>query len=185
MLSLSPLLPTSSLASTQLNTPQLTMIWIASTPRIIIIQLLILASLPPWTLLILLTLLVVLGRQVDAGQTKKLPYCLTMLRHIATSTQQEASTWRKLNLTKPTTQSNQKMLRNATTSGAMYVFILFTRFILLILYWKALHNLQVHHSLGQEVWQWMARQLWCQCKDCGWETGLWGMGEESWCKQIW
>ena len=165
MPSLLPLLPISPLASMQFNTPQLTTIWMASTSRIIIhrrmIQLLILALLPPLTLLILLTLLVVLGRQVDVGQTKKLPYCLTVLRYIAPSTQQEASTWKKPNLAKPTTQSNQKMLYNATTSGAMCVCILLTRFILLIFYGKALHDLQVHCSLGQEVWQWMAWQLWC------------------------
>ena len=63
---------------------------------------------------------------------------------------------KKTQFSKATTQSNQKMLYNATTSGAMCVCILLTRFILLIFYGKALHDLQVHCSLGQEVWQWMA-----------------------------
>ena len=41
---------------------------------------------------------------------------------------------KKPNLAKPMTQSNQKTLHNATTSGAMYICILLTRFILLIFY---------------------------------------------------
>ena len=74
------------------------------------------------TLLILPTPLVVLGRQVVAGWIKKSPYFSTMLRCTALSTRQEASTWRKANSTKLVTWSSQKMLRNATTSGAMYVY---------------------------------------------------------------
>ena len=138
------------------NTPCLTTIWTVKVTLAVInwrlqvqvwLPIQVLPSL--MTLLILPTPLATLGRQVDAGLTKKSPFS-TILRQTALSICWEASTWRKLNLTKHVRWSNQRMIHNATTSGAMYIYLI----LLIVFYLTDLRAVQKLCGIYKAIFLW-------------------------------
>ena len=45
-----------------------------------------------------------------------------------------------------------------------------------------MHYIQSNFALGQEVREWLAWQLWCQCMNTRWKRGAWGVYEDAWGK---
>ena len=83
----------------------------------------------------LLAILRVLREQVGDGPMMRWPCSLNLSETIVFLQPQEASTWRKMHLTRLATRWRWRMLVNVIINGAMYVHLLSSRILITYLQW--------------------------------------------------